>query len=280
MATLTHRRGNLIAEILIWIFLIILFVISIIPFYIMIVSSTWDNATLATSWVYTIGKYFSANYTRMMLQSNIWRGMVNSLVIAISATICSSYFGALTAFGFSKFRFPGQKVLFGVLLGTMMIPGQLGIIGYFTLMHSMGLLDTYVSLIVPYCASAIAVFWNKQYLDSFVPDALLEAARIDGCGDLTIFHRIVFPIIIPAVATQGIFTFVAAWNTYLQPAILLFSQDKFTLPILIKQMQGIYESDYGVIYVGITLSMVPIFIIYLFFSKHILNNVAAGAVKG
>ncbi|MGI5957799.1 MAG: carbohydrate ABC transporter permease [Massiliimalia sp.] len=274
------KRHNPIANILIYLILAILFLICIVPFYSMLISSTHDNATLASQFVLTPGKYLVKNYQRMMMSTNIWRGMANSLFLATSATLLSSYFGALTAYGFSKYKFRGNKVLFAILLGTMMLPGQLGIIGYFNLMNSFKLLDTYAAILIPSIASAMSVFWNKQYLDAFVPNALIEAARIDGAKELVIFHRVIFPIIIPAVATQAIFTFVGAWNNFLNPLILLFSDNKFPLPVLVQQMQGIYGSDYGVIYLGVTMSVLPILIIFVFCSRRIIDGVAVGAVKG
>lgn len=274
------KRRHPLADILIYILLAILFLICIVPFYSMIISSTHDNATLASQFVLVPGKYLLKNYERMMMSTNIWRGMGNSLFLATAGTLLSSYFGALTAYGFSKYKFRGNKILFAVLLGTMMLPGQLGIIGYFNLMNDFKLLDSYASILIPSIASAMSVFWNKQYLDAFVPNALIEAARIDGAKELAIFHRVIFPIIIPAVATQAIFTFVGAWNNFLNPLILLFSEEKFPLPVLVQQMQGIYGTDYGVIYLGVTMSVLPILLIFVFCSRRIIDGVAVGAVKG
>ena len=263
-----------------YLFLIFLAVISILPFYSMIIGCTHDNAALATSFQLVPGKYLAANFERLNSNVNIFRGILNSLFIAVLYTAISTYVGALTAYGFAKYRFRGNRVLFWVVLGTMMLPGQLGIIGYFQLMNDIHLLDHYAALILPSFATPVMVYWNRQYIDAYVPDELIESARVDGCGELKIFNKIIFPVIIPGVATQAIFTFVQSWNTYVQPSILLFSQDKFTLPVLVQQMQGVYKTDYGVMYLGVTLSVIPILIMFMFCSKKILESSMAGAVKG
>lgn len=171
-------------------------------------------------------------------------------------------------------------VLFWIVLATMMLPGQLGIIGYFQEMNGLGLLDSYLSIIMPSFATPVMVYWIRQYIDAYVPNELMESARIDGCNEFKIFNKIIFPVIIPGVATQAIFTFVGCWNSFVQPSILLFSQEKFTLPILVQQMQGVYKTDYGVIYLGVTLSVIPILLLFMFCSKKILESSMAGAVKG
>ncbi len=275
-----NGKGQKVRRIITYIVLGLLAVISILPFYNMIIGCTHDNATLATSFQLLPGKHLLDNYERLQNNVNIWRGILNSLFIAIVYTLISTYIGALTAYGFAKFKFRGNKILFWVVLATMMLPSQLGIIGYFQLMNNMNLLDNYLSIIMPSFATPMMVYWNRQYIDSYVPNELLESARVDGCGEFKIFNKIIFPIIIPGVATQAIFTFVQCWNSYVQPSILLFSQEKFTLPVLVQQMQGVYKADYGVIYLGVTLSVIPILIIFMFCSKKILESSMVGAVKG
>lgn len=274
------RKKNFVWDVLIYILLIFLVLICIIPFYSMIISSSHDNATLAASFQLLPGKYFIKNYTRMTLMVNIWKGFLNSIIIATTSTVLNAYFCALTGFGFSKYKFKYRKQLFWIVLITMMLPGQLGIIGYFQLMNNIKLLNTFPAIVIPSMISTMTVFWNKQYMDSYVPDSLIECARIDGCGELKIFHRIVFPIIIPAVATMAIFTFVGAWNNFISPLILLFSQEKFPLPVLVQQMQGMYKQDYGVVYLGVTMSVIPIMVLFSLCSRKVINGLTAGAIKG
>ncbi len=269
-----------IRRILTYVVLIFLAIISVVPFYNMIIGCTHDNAALATSFQMLPGSHLMDNYKRLQDNVNIWRGLGNSIFISVTYTLISTYVGALTAYGFAKYKFRGNKVLFWIVLATMMLPGQLGIIGYFQEMNTLGLLDSYISIIMPSFATPVMVYWIRQYIDAYVPDELMESARIDGCNEFKIFNKIIFPVIIPGVATQAIFTFVSCWNSFVQPSILLFSQEKFTLPILVQQMQGVYKTDYGVIYLGVTLSVIPILLLFMFCSKKILESSMAGAVKG
>ena len=269
-----------IYRILTYIFLIVLAIISVVPFYNMMIGCTHDNAALATSFQMVPGSHLMDNYHRLQGNVNIWRGLGNSIFLAVTFTAISTYIGALTAYGFAKYKFKGNKVLFWIVLATMMLPGQLGIIGYFQEMNELHLLDNYLALIMPSFATPVMVYWIRQYLDAYVPNELIESARIDGCNEFMIFNKIIFPVIIPGVATQAIFTFVGNWNAYVQPSILLFSQDKFTLPVLVQQMQGVYKTDYGVIYLGVALSVIPILILFIFCSKKVLEGSMSGAVKG
>lgn len=281
MSTKVKKESNgKVRKVVTYVVLILLAVVSVVPFYNMIIGCTHDNAALATTFQMVPGKYLMDNYHRLQDNVNIWRGLTNSLFLAITYTVISTYIGALTAYGFAKYKFKGNKVLFWIVLATMMLPGQLGIIGYFQEMNNIGLLDNYLSILMPSFATPTMVYWNRQYIDAYVPDALIESARIDGCNEFKIFNKIIFPVILPGVATQAIFTFVGSWNSYVQPSILLFSQDKFTLPILVQQMQGVYKADYGVIYLGVTLSVIPILILFMFCSKKVLEGSMAGAVKG
>ena len=275
-----NKRENQAHRIITYLFLTFLAIISIVPFYNMIIGCTHDNAALATSFQMLPGIHLSDNYRRLQDNVNIWRGLANSVFLSTLFTIISTYTGALTAYGFAKYRFRGNRILFWVVLATMMLPGQLGIIGYFQEMNELKLLDNYIAILMPSFATPVMVYWIRQYIDAYVPNELLESARIDGCNEFKIFNRIIFPVIIPGVATQAIFTFVSCWNSYVQPSILLFSQEKFTLPILVQQMQGVYKTDYGVIYLGVTLSVIPILILFIFCSKMILKSTMAGAVKG
>ena len=209
--------------------LIFLAVISIVPFYNMIIGCTHDNAALSTSFQILPGSHLADNYRRLQDNVNIWRGLANSVFLSVTYTVISTYIGALTAFGFAKYKFKGNKILFWIVLATMMLPGQLGIIGYFQEMNELKLLDNYIAILMPSFATPVMVYWIRQYIDAYVPNELLESARIDGCNEFKIFNRIIFPVIIPGVATQAIFTFVSCWNSYVQPSILLFSQEKFTI---------------------------------------------------
>ena len=273
-------KSIIIKKIFLYLALAILAILCFLPFYIMIINATHTNSEIATTLSLKPGTAFMANYNRLLQSQPIWRGLLNSLIIASSVTVVSGYFSALTAYGFSKFKFKGNTILFWILLATMMIPTQLGMIGLFQLVKNLNLLDSYWPLIVPSIASPAAVFFIKGYTDGAVSNSLIEAARIDGCSEFRIFNSIVLPLIFPSVATMSIFTFISTWNNFLIPLILLFDPKKFTLPIMVMLARGTYQTEYGAVFAGIAISIVPIMIAFIFLSKKIVGGLTIGGVKG
>ena len=164
----------------------------------------------------------------------------------------------------------------------MMIPTQVTALGFLQLIGKMKLMDNFVPLIVPAVASPIVFFYLKQYMESNLPMELLEAARIDGAGEIRIFNTIVLPLMVPAMAVQAIFSFVSSWNNYFTPALVLSTETKKTLPILIAALRSadFLKFDMGQVYAMITFSIFPVIIVYLFLSKYIVGGLAAGSVKG
>lgn len=267
-------------KVLIYIFLIGLAILCIIPFYLMIIYATHNNATIASTFTFLPGQFLIENYANMASKINIWRGFANSLFIAGASTVLSLYIGALTAYGFAKYKFKGRNWLFLFLLATMMVPGQLALIGMYRLFSTLGLLDSYTALILPAAAHAFNVFFIKQFIDSSVPDEIIESARVDSAGEFRTFNHIVLPILGPAIAALGIFTFIGSWNNFLTPLVLFFSLEKYPLPVLVALVQGYYGMDYGLLYLGVAISIVPIIIVFAVFSRQIIGSVALGAVKG
>jgi multiple sugar transport system permease protein len=207
-------------------------------------------------------------------------GFLNSFTIAASTTVLTVYFAMLTAYGIVVYNFKGKKILYNSILVLVMIPMQLSIIGFYQYMSKIGLSDNYLSLILPSIASAGAVFFSKQYLESIVIYDLVDAGRIDGCSELGIFHRIMLPIAAPGAFTLGIFSFVGAWNNFFNAFILITSRNKYTLPMLVQTLRGdVYRHEYGAIYLGLAVTVIPIIIIYFIFSKYIVNGISLGAVK-
>ncbi|MGV8979754.1 carbohydrate ABC transporter permease [Clostridium sp.] len=279
-SSLKGKRKITIGKVFLYFCLILLAIICFLPFFLMVMNATHDNTEIATSLWLTPGSALMANYTRLTESVDIWRGFFNSLFLSVSVTIVSGYFSALTAYGFSKYKFKGNNMLYWIVLSTMMVPGQLGLIGFYQLMSKFGLVDNYLSLILPAVASAGSVFFIKGFTDGAVNESLLEAARIDGCNEFYIFHKIGLPLIMPSVVTMSIFTFIGTWNNYLLPLVMLSSQEKFTLPILIVVAKGVYKTDFGAIYTGIAISVVPIIIAFVFLSKKIVGGLTVGGVKG
>lgn len=273
------RAGAFFGRFFLYLFLILLAIICFTPFYIMIINATRPSFEIMKGLSLIPGSNIVQNYKNLMVATPIWRGFLNSLIIAISSTILSGYFGALTAYAFSKFRFKGNKVLFWFVLGTMMIPLQLGLIGYYMLCIKLHLINTYWALILPTIANAATVFFLKMYMDANVDIALLEAARIDGGGEFYIFNRVVIPIAMPAIATMSILNFIFSWNNYMSPLVLLLDKEKFTLPIWIALVKGTYKQDFGAQYLAVAISIVPIIIAFMFFSRYIISGITAGALK-
>ena len=201
--------------------------------------------------------------------------------VAVPATLLSIYFSALTAYGLARYKFKGNKVIFMTILIFMMIPGQLGLIGFYNLCAKLHLVNSYIPLIIPAIASPGTVFFLKQYVESVLPPSLIEAARIDGAGELYSFHRIVIPIMSPGLATMGIMGFIGSWNNYLLPMIILNKNDKFTLPVMMASLNASTDitANQGAIYLAVAISVIPILLVFAFFSKYIISSISAGAVK-
>lgn len=269
-----------IFKIIIYVVLMAIALTCLLPFYSMIITSTHTNSDIARKLLIVPGDQFLVNYQRLIETVNIWRGLGNTLFITITATLINVYFAALAGYGFSKYNFRYKSVLFMITLGTMMIPGQLGIIGFYKLMDVFHMLNTYYPLLLTSVYNAFGIFLVKQFADTSVPTEIIESGRIDGYGEMQLFHRIILPLMSPALATLAIFAFIGKWNDFLVPMIILFDADMQTLPVMIASVKSQFSSDFGAQYVGIVISVVPILVFFSFMSKRIINGVAAGAVKG
>jgi multiple sugar transport system permease protein len=273
------KKNVSVTNIITYIFFIALAVICFVPFYIMIMNSTQTNDMVAQQLCLWPGTAFFDNYGRMIKLVPIWSGFKNSLIVAVFATLLAAYFGAMTAFGFAKYKFKGKEPLFAVVLMSLIIPPQIALVGFFDVCNKLHLRDNLLALIIPAIASATIVFFVRYYIQQTVPDSVMESARIDGCGEFKIFNRIVIPMIIPSIATMSIFTFITSWNSYLLPLLILGSESKYTMPLWTALSKGTYQNDYGAVNVCIALSMLPIMIVFLFCSKYIIGGLTAGAVK-
>jgi len=212
---------------------------------------------------------------------NIVRGFTNSAFIAICTTLLSIYFSALTAYGLHIYQFKGRSIIWGIILLIMMLPGSLTFIGFYQLMNSWKLINTFYPLILPGIAAAATVLFIRQYMSSVLNKELIDAARIDGAAEFRIFNIVILPVIVPALAAQAIFTFVGSWNNFLMPAVMLAgSPEKHTLPMIIMALRGdIYRTEVGGIYLGIAVSLIPIMIFYAFMSRFIISGITMGGIK-
>ena len=262
-------------------FMLLLGLLAIVPVYVLIINATRSTEQINLGLSITPGTNILYNWNALTSRGfQIWQGFGNSSFISISTTVLSIYFSALTAYGLHVYRFKGRAVIWTIILIIMMLPGSLTFIGFYQQMAGWGWTDTYLPLILPGIAAAATVLFIRQYMSSVLSMELVDAARIDGAGEFRIFNVIILPVTIPALAAQSIFTFVGSWNNYLVPAVIISSQTKYTLPMLIMTLRGdIYRTDYGAIYIGIAASLVPILIFYAFMSRFIISGLTMGSIK-
>lgn len=273
--------GYKIKKGILYFLLILLAVACMLPFLVTLVNATRSGAEISSSVTLIPGKYLKENWKIIFDFFNPFRGLLNSLIVAVPATLLTAYFSALTAYGLACYQFKGNKVVFGAILVFMMIPGQLSLIGFYQLCAKLHLINSYIPLIIPAIASPGTVFFLRQYIISALPPALIEAARIDGASELFSFHRIVLPIVSPAIATMSIMSFIGNWNSYLLPMIILTKNDKFTLPVMMATLRSSLDAqrNQGAIYLAVAVSIIPILLVFCFCSKYIISSISAGAVK-
>ena len=266
---------------IIYLCLSLLAAICFLPFLLMIVNATRSGVEITHSFTLIPSSHLKDNWEALFAYVNLFKGFRNSLLVAIPATILTAYFSSITAYAMAVYRFKGNAWLFKILVVFMMIPAQLSLIGFYNLCQKLHMVDSYLPLIIPAIASPGTVFFLRQYVQSTLSKALLEAARIDGAGELHIFHKIVLPIMAPGIATMSIGALIGNWNNYLVPLILLNTPDKMTLPVMISTLNAAtdLQKNQGAIYLGVAISVVPILIVFCFCSKYIISSITAGSVK-
>ena len=252
-------------------------------FYILFINATRSNGELQKGFTLIPSTHLLENWKNLVNGTlPIWSGMLNSLIVSSCSAALCVYFSTMTAYAIHAYEFKLKKYIYPFILMIMMIPTQVTALGFVKLVSNMGLEDSLIPLIVPTIASPVVFFYIKQYMESSLPLSLIEAARIDGSGEFHTFNAIVLPLMKPAIAVQAIFTFVSSWNNYFTPALILHADKKKTLPILIAQLRAAdwLKFDMGQVYVMIAFSIFPVIIVYLILSKHIVQGVALGSVKG
>jgi len=267
-----------------YIFLVFLSALCIFPFFIMVINATRFNADILKGFTIAPGEAFVQNFNSLFSDRNIpiLRAMGNSVFIATCAAFLTTYFSAMTAYGIYMYRFKLRKVSYNFIMIVMMVPTQVAALGFFKMVIDLNLLDTYYPLIIPAIAAPVVFFFMLQYMQSVLPFEIVESARIDGANEFRTFNQIVMPILSPAVALQAIFSFVGNWNNYFMPALLINSKNKKTIPILIAQLRSAdyMKFDMGKVYMLICIAIIPLVVIYLILSRHIIRGVTMGSVKG
>lgn len=257
-------------------------VICLMPFIIMLVNATRSSNSIMSSAIsFVPGKSLMTNYKVFEGKSfNPWSGFLNSIIISVGATACTIYFSTLTAYSIVAYDWKAKKAFFMLIMCVLMIPGQVTAIGFFQFMYKIGLVNSFIPLILPSIAAPSVVFFMRQYMQPSLSMDIVQSARIDGAGEFRIFNQIVLPLMKPAMATQAIFAFVASWNALFLPSILLIDKEKWTMPIMVSQLAGdMYKTEYGAVYLGLVMTVLPLFVVYFILSKYIIAGVALGGVK-
>ena len=279
----SSNKNMQIFKILVLVVCIFLAILSLFPFGVMIINSTRSTTQIQQHAVSLIpSKYFLNNVRILTGKSfNPAKGFMNSVIISIGVCVCSLYFSTLTAYALVMYEWKAKNFFFGFIMAIMMIPATITIIGFFQMVYKVHMTNHLITLILPAIASPSMVFFMRQYMKPAVSVSLVESARIDGSKEFWTYNVIVLPIMKPAIATQAIFTFVTSWNDLFRPSVILTSQSKYTLPIMVSLLNGdIYKREHGAIYVGLTLTALPLIIVYFILAKYIVAGVALGSVKG
>lgn len=263
-----------------YVFLTIAVFASLFPFYFMFVSATNTNAQiLSVSPKLTFGTNLLTNLENLNKKLDIGRVFINSMIMTVSYTGLSILFHSMAGYALSKYEFKGKGLMFGFIMMTMMIPGQVMYVPLFTLMNRIGWANTYQAVVLPGLANAFGIFLMRQNMLSF-PASLIEAARIDGYGEMGIFFRVVLPNMKPAVGALGIYMFMSMWNNFMWPLIILGTKSMYNFPVALSMLDGVvWRKDYGVIMLATSLATLPILLIFLIFQKQFVAGVMGGAVK-
>ncbi|MGX7078519.1 carbohydrate ABC transporter permease [Globicatella sanguinis] len=278
-----NKNNFLVSKVFRYIVLIILSILCLFSFYILLINSTRSHADLQKGFSALPGKFFWENLKKVANDGTfpMFRGIANSVWVSSAVAVICTYFSALTAYGIYRYDFKLKKLAFTFIMAILVMPTQVTAMGFLRLITNMKLNDTLWPLILPSIASPAVFYFMYSYLQASLSLSIVEAARIDGCGEFAIFNQIVLPIMKPAIAVQAIFVFVGAWNNYFIPALIIDSKDKMTVPVLIATLRGadFMNFDMAKVYMMIVVAIIPIVIVYLLLSKYIIAGVTLGSVK-
>ncbi|MFD7730553.1 carbohydrate ABC transporter permease [Kitasatospora phosalacinea] len=254
---------------------------SLFPLYwTFVVASHGDNSVLSGATPSLVpGGHLLENVRRVFDTVDFWKALGNSVTVAGCTAVSNVLLSSLAGFAFAKLRFPGRNVLLVAVVGTVMVPTQLGIIPLYLLVTDMGMYGKLSALIVPALVSAVGVFWMRQAMAENIPDELIEAARMDGAGALRTFWHVAWPGVRSTASVLGMFTFMFAWNDYFWPLIAL-PPENGTVQIALNQLAAGYYTDFTLMLAGVVVSVVPVLLLFAVLARRIVAGVMAGAVKG
>ena len=256
--------------------------LSIFPLYFMIVGATLSNDALGKYPPHLLpGGRFLTNLQHVWdnEDANVGKGLLNSIIVSSCVTVSVVFFSSLAGFAFAKLRFRGKSALLLMILGSMMVPVQLGIIPLYLLMVKIGWENHLQAVIVPFLVNGFGVFMMRQYASQAVPDELIEAARVDGSNTWGIYWHVVLPALRPAAAVLAIFTFMQTWNDFLWPLMALQDPENPTVQISLRSLGTGYYTDYSQVFAGTAVATVPLLIVFIIFGRQIIGGIMEGALK-
>ena len=276
------KTGKLIFKIVAYTLCIFLAILSIFPFWVMFVNATRSTVEIQGTSVTIFPSRFIFENAKVIAGKgfNPMVGFMNSMIISTGVTVCTVYFSSITAYALIVYDWRLRQPFFTFIMAIMMIPAQVTSIGFYQFMFRLGLTNNFLPLILPAIAAPTVVFFMRQYLLASLQIDIVNSSRIDGAGEFRTFNSIIIPIMKPAMATQAIFAFVSSWNNLFMPMILLQENSKYTMPIMVSLLRGdMYKTELGTVYLGLSMTVLPLFIVYFLLSKYIIAGVALGGVK-
>lgn len=251
------------------------------PFWFMFVFATHTNTEILSVppplW---FGSHFLDNWNELLTRLPAFIKNIGwSTYVAMLTTIANLFFCSLAGFAFAMYNFRYKKALFGFIMATMMLPSFVGIIPTALIMSWLGWMNEPKALIVPGMVGAFGIFLMRQYIESAIPKELIDAARIDGCSEFGIYVRVVVPLIGPAMGTLGLLTFIASWNNFITPLVVMREMEMYTIPLALRALQGTGQVPYGAISAGSAIAVLPLMVLFIMASRRLISGLTAGAVK-
>jgi multiple sugar transport system permease protein len=254
--------------------------IMLAPFYFMFVFATHSRTEIfSLPPPMFFGDDFLANLKILTERLPFWRNLGWSLYVALASTALTLLFCSMGGYAFGLFEFRFKNALFGLVMGTMLLPSFMNMIPTFMIMDALGWIDQPKALYIPGAASAFGIFLMRQFVTSSVPKDLVEAARMDGCSELGIYLRIVLPLLKPALGTLGLITFIASWNNFIGPLIVMRSPEMYTLPLALRSLQSPVNTEWGALMTGSAIATLPLVVLFVLSSRQLISGLTAGAVK-
>ncbi len=254
--------------------------VMLLPFYFMFVFASHSRTEIfSLPPPLFFGDEFLANLKILTERMPFWRNLGWSLYVAIASTLLTLLFCSMGGYAFAQFEFKYKNTLFGLVMGTMLLPSFMNMIPTFMIMDLLGWIDQPRALYIPGAASAFGIFLMRQFIASAIPKDLIEAARMDGCSEIGIFWRIVLPLLKPALGTLGLVTFIASWNNFIGPLVVMRSPDMYTLPLALRSLQSPVNTEWGALMTGSAIATLPLMVLFIISSRQLISGLTAGAVK-